>query len=173
MANADSWVSRFHLGTASATAAGALDVEPGTSWPARLLGWLLRLPPAAVGQPARLAIVRRADGASTHESWIRTFGAVRLATRVTRTGEQVFERAGPLELRMRCRATASGVWFIPAGAAVVLGRLGMRLPDLVAPQACAHAWPAGESAFGVEVSVRVPLLGALLSYRGSFTEAEQ
>jgi hypothetical protein len=173
MTNADSWVDRFHIGTVSATAAGILDVEPGTSWPARVLGWLLRLPPAAVGQPARLRIVRRADGASTHERWIRTFGAARLTTCVTRTGEHVVERTGPLEIRMRCRTTASGVWFIPAGAAVVLGRLGFRLPDLVAPQAYAHAWPSGEGAFDVEVSVRIPLLGTLLSYHGHFTEAEQ
>lgn len=173
MEDADSWVNRFHIGSVSATASGIVDVAPGTSWPARVLGRLLRLPPAAAGQPARLRIVRRTDGDSTHERWIRTFGAVGLTTRVTRTGEQVVERAGPLEIKMRCRATACGVWFVPAGAGVVLGRLGFRLPGLVAPRAYAHAWPSGEGAFDVEVSLRIPLLGALLSYRGHFTEAEQ
>jgi Domain of unknown function (DUF4166) len=173
MANVDDWVHRFHTGTVSATAAGILDVDPGRSRPIRVLGRLMRLPPPAAGQAARLRIVRRVDGASTHERWIRTFGAVSLATRQVRTGERIGERIGPVELRMRCRATTSDIWFIPAGAAVVVGRLRFRLPGLVAPQAYAHAWSSGDGAFDVEVSVRVPLLGRLMSYRGHFTEADE
>jgi hypothetical protein len=173
MATADDWVRRFHTGTVSATAAGMVDVDPGRSRPIRMLGRLLRLPPPAAGQAARLRIVRRAEGAWAHERWIRTFGAVSLATRLVRAGGRVGERAGPVELRMRCRATASEVWFTPDGAAIVLGRLSFRLPGLVAPRASAHAWSTGDGAFDVEVSVRVPLLGVLLSYRGHFTEAEQ
>jgi hypothetical protein len=175
----DDWVHRFHTGTATATAAGILDVDRGESRRARMLCCLLRLPPAAVGQPARLRIVRRADGAAgadgaaTQERWIRTFGSVSLATRQVRTGERIAERAGPVELRMRCRTTASDVWFIPDGAAVVLGRRGFRLPAFIAPQARAHAWSSGEGAFDVDVAVRIPLLGVLLSYRGHFTEAKQ
>lgn len=173
MANADDWVHRFHAGTASATAAGTVDIDPGRSGPIRMLGWLIRLPPPAAGQAARLRIVRQAGGAPACERWIRTFGAVSLATRLVRAGERVSERAGPVELRMRWRATASGVWFIPDGAAVVLGRLSVRLPGLIAPRAYAHAWSSGDGAFDVEVSVRVPLLGVLMSYRGHFTEAEE
>jgi hypothetical protein len=141
-----------------------------------MLGCLLHLPPPAVGQQARLRIVRRADGAdgaATQERWIRTFGSVSLATRQVRTGDRIAERTGPVELRMRCRTTASDVWFIPDGAAVVLGRLGLRLPALIAPQARAHAWSSGEGAFDVDVAVRIPLLGVLLAYRGHFTEEEE
>jgi Domain of unknown function (DUF4166) len=173
MANVDDWVHRFHTGTVSATAAGILDVDPGRSRPIRVLGRLMRLPPPAAGQAARLRIVRRVEGASMHETWIRTFGAVSLATRQVRTGEWIGERIGPVELRMRCRATTSDIWFIPAGAALILGRLRLRLPDPVAPQAYAHAWSSGDGAFDVEVSVRVPLLGGLMSYRGHFTEADE
>jgi hypothetical protein len=171
----DDWVHRFHTGTASATATGILDVEPGKSRPARLLGALMGLPPAAVGQPARLRIVRSgpADGAATRETWTRTFGSISLNTRQIRNGERIAERAGPVELRMRCRTTASDVWFIPDGAAVVLGRFGFRLPDLIAPHACAHAWSSGDGAFDVDVTVRIPLLGVLISYRGHFTEAAE
>jgi hypothetical protein len=171
----DDWVHRFHTGTASATATGILDIEPGKSGPARMLGRFMHLPPAAVGQPARLSIVRSgsADGVATRETWIRTFGSVRLNTRQIRTGERIAERAGPVELRMRCRTTASDVWFIPDGAAVVLGRFGFRLPDLIAPHACAHAWSSGDGAFDVDVVVRMPLLGVLISYRGHFTEAAE
>jgi hypothetical protein len=173
MANADQWVHRFHTGTASATATGILDVSPGKSRPIRALSRLLRLPPAAAGQTARLRIVRRADGASVHERWIRTFGAVNLATQQIRVGERVGERIGPVELRMRCRATTSDIWFLPDGAALTVGRFSARLPGPVAPRAYAHAWSVGDSAFAVEVSVRIPLLGVLMSYRGHFTEAEQ
>jgi hypothetical protein len=74
---------------------------------------------------------------------------------------------------MRCRATASDVWFLPDGAAVVLGRFAFPLPRLVAPSAYAHARSAGDRAFDVEVSVRVPPLGVLISYRGHFTEVDQ
>jgi len=153
-ANADDWVHRFHAGTVSATATGIADVDPGRSRPIRMLGRLMRLPPPAAGQAARLRIVRQAGGAPAHERWIRTFGAVSLATRLV-------------------RATASDVWFIPDGAAIVLGPLSFRLPGLVAPRAYAHAWSSGDGAFDVEVSVRVPLLGVLMSYRGHFTEAEE
>jgi Domain of unknown function (DUF4166) len=173
MANIDDWVHRFHTGTASATAAGTLDVDPGKSWPIRVLGRLMRLPPPAAGQAARVRVVRRAEGASIHERWIRTFGAVSLTTRQIRTGERIAERLGPVELGMDYRATASDIWFIPAGAAVVLGRLRVPLPEVVAPRACAHAWASGDRAFDVEVSVRVPLLGVLMSYRGHFTEARE
>jgi Domain of unknown function (DUF4166) len=173
MANGDDWVRRFHTGTASATAAGIVDVDPGRSRPIRMLGRLMRLPPPAAGLTARLRIVRRAEGSVAHERWIRTFGAVRLATRLVRAGERAGERIGPVELRMRCRATASDVWFTPDGAAIVLGRLSFLLPGLVAPRAYAHAWSSGERAFDVEVSVRIPLLGVLMSYRGHFTEAEE
>jgi Domain of unknown function (DUF4166) len=74
---------------------------------------------------------------------------------------------------MRCRATASDVWFTPDGAAVVLGRLSFRIPGPVAPRACAHAWSTGDRASDVEVSLHMPLLGLLISYHGHFTEAEE
>ena len=173
MADGDDWVRRFHVGAASGTAAGIVDVSPGRSAQARVLGRLMRLPPPAAGLPARLRIVRQPEGAAGHEKWVRTFGAVRLATRLARAGDRAAERFGPVELRMRCRATASEAWFTPDGAAIILGRLSLRLPRLVAPQAYAHAWSSGDRAFDVEVSVRVPLLGVLMSYRGHFLEAEQ
>jgi hypothetical protein len=133
----------------------------------------MRLPPPAAGLTARLCIVRRAEGTAGHEEWIRTFGAARLATGLVRVGERAAERFGPVELRMRCRMTASDVWFIPDGAAIILGRLRFQLPGLVAPRAYAHAWSSGDRAFDVEVSVRIPLLGVLMSYRGHFMEAEE
>ena len=173
MADGDDWVRRFHTGAVSVAAAGIVDVSPGHSAPARVLGRLMRLPPPAAGLPARLCIVRRCGGAAGREEWIRTFGGVRLATRLARAGDRAAERFGPVELRMLLRATPSEVWFIPDGAAVILGRLTFRLPGLVAPQARAHAWSGGGRSFGVEVSVRVPLLGVLMSYRGHFTEAGQ
>ena len=133
----------------------------------------MRLPPPAAGLPARLCIVRRPEGAVDQEQWIRSFGAVRLVTRLARAGDRAAERFGPVELRMRCRVTQSDVWFIPDGAAIVLGGLTVRLPRLVAPRAYAHAWSSGGRSFDVEVSVRIPLLGVLMSYRGHFTEAKE
>jgi hypothetical protein len=173
MADSDDWVRRFHTGAVSAAAAGIVDVSPGSSASARMLGRLMRVPPHAAALPARLCIVRRYGVAADREEWIRTFGAVRLATRLARAGDRAAERFGPVELRMRLRATPSEVWFIPDGAAIILGRLTFRLPGLVAPQAHAHAWSGGGRAFDVEVSVRIPLLGVLMSYRGHFTEAGQ
>ncbi len=173
MTDGDDWVRRFHAGPVSATAAGTVDIAPGRSGPVRMLGRLLRLPPPAAGLKARLGIVRQDDGTVVHEQWIRAFGASRLVTRLIRAGERAAERFGPVELRMRCLAAASDVWFTPDGAAVILGRLSVRLPWLVAPQAYAHAWSSGDRAFDVEVSVRIPLLGVLISYRGHFLEADQ
>jgi hypothetical protein len=147
-----------------------VDVGRGSAPAARLAGWLLHLPPAGAGQPARVRVDRHRAGAVTRERWARSFGTVTLVTRQTRTGDRVAERAGPVELRMRCRVTANGAWYSPDGAALVLGRLRVPLPGPLAPRARARAWTSGDAAFSVAVSVRVPLLGALLSYRGSFTE---
>ena len=58
-------------------------------------------------------------------------------------------------------------------SAWILGWLSFRLPGLVAPQAYAHAWSSGDRAFDVEVSVRIPVLGVLMSYSGHFMEAEE
>lgn len=173
MANGDDWVRTFHTGTVSAAASGTVDVSPGRSAPIRMLRRLMRLPPPAAGLPARLRIVRRPAGAVAYEKWIRTFGTARLVTRLDWAGDGAAERYGPVELRMRCRATPSDVWFIPDGAAIILGCLTLRLPRLVAPQACAHARSSGDRSFDVEVSVRIPLLGDLMSYRGHFWEAEE
>jgi hypothetical protein len=169
----DDWVRRFHTGAVSATVVGIVDVSPGRSAPIRMLRRLMRLPPPAAGLPARLCIVRRPAGAVDQEKWIRTFGAVRLVTTLARVGDRAAERFGPLELRMRCRVTRSDVWFIPDGAAIALGGLTFRLPRLVAPRAYAHAWSSGDRSFDVEVSVRIPLLGVLMSYRGHFLEAKE
>jgi Domain of unknown function (DUF4166) len=166
-------VRRFHTGAVSATVVGIVDVSPARSAPTRMLRRLMRLPPPAAGLPARLCIVRRPEGAADQEKWIRTFGAVRLVTRLARVGDRAVERFGPFELRMHCRVTQSDVWFIPDGAAIVLGGLTFRLPRLVAPRAYAHAWSSGDRAFDVDVSVRIPLLGVLMSYRGHFMEAKE
>jgi hypothetical protein len=118
-------------------------------------------------------VERRIDGATVHERWIRTFGAADLTTRQVRRGHRVDERIGPVQLRMHCHATASDVWFISIGAALVLGGWHLRLPALVAPQAFAHAWSSTADTFGVEVSIRIPLLGTIISYRGHLIEVEE
>jgi hypothetical protein len=172
MTYANDWVHRFHTGRTSVAAAGIVQVERGKTRLIRALARLLRLPPASTGQAARVRIIRQSDGVSIHETWIRSFGTVDLATHQVRTGDRIIERVGPVELRMRLREAASEVWFLPDGAAfVVLGHISIRLPAPIAPQARAHAWPTGRSAFGVEVSVRVPKLGVLVSYHGRFAEA--
>jgi hypothetical protein len=173
MTDGDDWVRTFHVGAVSVTAAGTVDIAPWRSASARMIGRLMRLPPPAVGLTARLRIVRQAEGTVAREEWIRTFGAACLATRLVRAGERAAERFGPVELRMRCRATPSDVWFLPDGAALILGPLTFPLPRLVAPQSRAHAWSSGDRAFDVEVAVRIPLLGVLISYRGHFLEAEE
>ena len=173
MASVDDWLHRFNIGTDSATATGTLTVDRGKSTPIRLLGLLMGLPPPAVAEAALVRVERRRDGASVHERWIRTFGTTNLTTRQIRTGNRVDERIGPVQLRIRCHATASNVWFTPLGAALVLGRWHLRLPDLVAPQACAHAWSSTADAFDIEVSIRIPLLGNIISYRGHFVEVEE
>src|SRR5215467_8331877 len=139
MANVDNWLHRFNIGTDSVTAIGTVAVERGKSTPIRLLGLLMRLPPPTVAETALVHVERRIEDASVHERWIRTFGTADLTTRQIRNGHQLDERVGPVQLRMRWHATVSDVWFIPAGAALVLGRWRLRLPDLVAPQAFAHA----------------------------------
>lgn len=174
MANVDDWVHRFHSGAACAAAVGTLDVDVAESRAVRLVVRILRLPRPGANQPARVHIARRIEGEVTHEEWVRTIGGVTFSTRQVRTQAHVRERLGLLELTMTFRATTSDVWFVPLGAALALGRSRLRLPAFVAPRISAHAWSSGSetgaAAFDVEVSMRLPLVGVLMSYRGQFTE---
>jgi hypothetical protein len=173
MASSDDWLHRFNTGTDSVTATGTLAVERGQSTPVRLVGRLLGLPGPAVAETVLVRVQRRIDGDVIRERWIRTVGRTDLTTRQIRRGDQVDERIGSLQLSMRCHATVSDVWFLPIGAALVLGRWRLRLPDLLAPQAFARAWSSTPDAFDVAVSIRMPLVGTILSYRGHFTEVEK
>src|SRR5258707_684021 len=111
MANGDDWVHRLHTGTVSATAAGIADVDPARSRPVRMLGWLMRLPPPAAGQAARLRIVRRAEGAAVRERWIRTFGTVSLSAAVPPSS-----RCGRTEARSRLRIPVRALARKPAAS---------------------------------------------------------
>lgn len=143
-------------------AAGEGRVERGTSLAARLIGRIMRFPPAG-DHPLHVAFAEH-DGA---ERWTRDFGGHRFASRLEREGDCVAERFGPLRF----------VFALPAdgdGLAMVLRRwsaFGIRLPRALAPRIMAREWEeAGR--FRLLVDIRMPLIGPVVRYTGWLLPAD-
>lgn len=170
MKGIDGWVYRFHTDAARAGAIGVADVDPAGTAAARVLRRLLRLPRPGVAVPTRVRVVRGWRGDAVQETWARTFGSARLDSTISRTGERVEERSGPVVLTMRREESDAWIRLASTGAAVAVGRLRLPLPRALAPRATARVDARGEDAFDVDVTVRLVLLGPLIAYRGRFTE---
>jgi hypothetical protein len=162
----DEPVRRFHeYGGAGTRAAGTFAVRRGTGTTARLIAWLLGLPPSGEAVPLRLSVEPQADGG---ERWRRTFAGKDFITQQrAHAGPLMAERTGPFELLYRLTAEGGALAYRQEGAALRAGRLRVRLPRRLAPRV--EAWErAGAGGEGVRVSVCVtaPLVGLLIEYEG-------
>ena len=158
-------VRHFHQGGAALEASGRFQIGRGSTALARLVGRMLRLPPAATGVPTFLTIQPNVDG----EVWHRTFGAYRLVSRQHWFhGGLLAERFGVLELRFRLSVVDGGIVYQHAGAALRLGPWLARLPRWIAPRVEAQEMPAAydRPKTNVQVHVTIPVAGHLLSYTG-------
>jgi hypothetical protein len=169
------WLRRFHLGDRTVRGTGLLDILPAERRTGRVLGRLLRFPPAGTALPLRVEIVRGRSQPPGRERWTRSLGGRRLDTVQTHDGDLVRERFGLVELRMQLTDEGTALRLSPGGADVVLRGWRLRLPRWCAPQASAYVWaqPAerpGRPRFGLRVRIRVPVMGRLLSYSGHVEE---
>jgi hypothetical protein len=159
-------VQRLHTTTVGALhASGRFTVRHGDRALARLLARLLGLPAAGADVPVKLVVTPHARG----ERWERAFGASRLVSE-QRAGEGglIVERMGPTEVRYKLEVAGGALFYRQAGVALRLGPIALSLPRWLAPQIVAResAMPDEKSAH-ISVKVSLPLLGLLVSYKGS------
>jgi hypothetical protein len=149
---------------------GRLRVTHGENAVARTLAWLLRLPRAGDAVETRLVVTPCAGG----EHWQRTLGGHPFNSRQYPAGNgDIAERFGLLELRFRRDEIDNGTSFRQTGAALVAGRLRIPLPRLCAPAVSAREDRIGPRTRRINVRVVLPLVGPVLTYKGTIDFDEE
>lgn len=149
-------VRAMHDLAVSADAGGIATVRRGASLAARFVGWMMRFPPA--GQWPLHVFFRERSGA---ETWTRDFGGHRFSSELSRSGDRLVERFGPLRF----------LFDVPAGPSGLEMRLRrwsafrIPLPRALAPRIAAREWEEG-GRFRFEVRVALPLIGDVVGYSG-------
>lgn len=140
-------------------AAGEGIVERGANPLARLLGACMWMPPAG-SYPVHVAFAERGE----EEVWTRHFGPHCFASVLSRAGQGVAERFGPLRFAFDLPADATGLRMVFRGWTA----FGIPLPRALGPRIAAREWQDGER-FRFEVEVSMPLIGPVVRYTGWLT----
>lgn len=147
-------------------AVGRCAVRHGRTRLARALARLLRLPPPAADIPLAVDFVLEKGG----ETKRRDFAGVALMSHL-RAGSGaleglIVERRFPLAVAMRLVPDASGLTYEP----LRYWLFGLPWPSALAPRAMARERSV-EGVFTFDVTVAMPLLGTIISYRGRLRPA--
>jgi hypothetical protein len=146
---------------------GRAQIRRGGSPLARLIASWLGLPHPGDGVPVQVTV--RRDGA--HEVLTRDYGGEIFETRQfqaeTDQGKRLMETIGPITTRLRVEARHDG---LNLHAEQAFWR-GVPLPRWLTPRvrACERAY-GGAHLF--DVSVRLPLIGQIIAYRGRLVERD-
>ncbi len=126
----------FHDTPGGGRAVGTAAVRRTFGW----LGWLAGFPRAGENVDLQLRVV--ADESS--ETWIRSFGGKDLRTVQRRVGDLLLESSGPVRIRFRVMADATGIRFASQGARFWFVPIPLRIE--------AREW-GGDSSWQFEVTV--------------------
>lgn len=145
-------------------ASGEAEVERGRNIAARLIGWVMRFPPA--GKHALHVAFTECDSG---EIWTREFGRYEFSSRFSQETSRVeagrlTERFGPLRFRFDLPADATGLTMEMRGWSV----FGVSLPLALAPRSRAREWEEG-GYFRFDVPVSLPFIGLIVHYSGRLT----
>lgn len=146
----------MHSVQADQGAAGEGRVERGRGRIARLIGAIMRMPPAGA-YPVHVHFDVR-DG---RETWTRDFGGHRFRSELSDWGGVLAERFGPLRFGFALPSDAAGLRMEFVRWSV----FGIRLPRWLGPRIDARE-SQQEGRFRFEVEVRVPLIGMIVRYTG-------
>jgi hypothetical protein len=162
-------VQRAHRAGLEVKSVGTFNVTHARGWLARWLASLIGLPPASRGIPTRLHVRRHEQ----FEQWDRTFGKFAFQTTQHRRGHILVERFGRLEFHFRLDVRGGGICYHQCGAAARIGSSWTPLPAWVCPRIAADEMP-GETAdqTRVHVTIRIPIIGALMDYQGQMRSQE-
>ena len=160
-------VRRAHRGKDGGQWRGRLRVKPGRSLAARIARILLRLPAAGQSVPTRLTI----ESNGKTERWKRYFGATcLLTTQTSDSAGNLVERVKCAELRFRLSVVDGNMLYSQVGAALCIGPLRLSLPRVLWPRVTAHEQAAGTNRTKVCITVSLPMIGLLTSYKGEMKE---
>jgi hypothetical protein len=149
-------VRAIHDFHADAGAAGEGRVERGRNPFARLIGAVMRFPPAG-DYPLHVSFAAKRG----RERWTRDFGGRVFSSELTGKNGLAVERFGPIRFGFALVPTA-------AGLAMHLRRwtvLGIPLPLFLAPRIAAFERQEGDR-FHFDVAVALPLVGEVVHYSG-------
>lgn len=141
---------------------GCADIERGRGRLSRLVGALIGFPPAGLGVPVHVTMLRQGGT----ELWTRDFAGRRFRSRLSpghpAGSGRVRERFGPIVLEIALRREAGRLAFPVTGGSL----LGVPLPRFLLPisDTFEHVDAEGRACFDVRISL--PLAGHLASYRG-------
>lgn len=155
-------VRGLHLDGAPFSGVGRFRVRHGAGLIGRLLARLLRLPAANEAASLRLLVTPLGRG----ERWVRTFDGAPLVSTQREVGGRLVERIGPLDLGFRLEVRNGALHYLPAGAALSVGRVRIPFPRALAPRIEAREEPEGTEGTRVSVAVTAPLVGLIVAYGG-------
>jgi len=127
-----------------------------------LVGWFLRLPTAGEAVPVRLHI----DAAGDSLVWRRSFASAVLTSRQRVRAPWLVETFGPFAIAFFVVGDADGLRYQQQRFGVRVGPWPLWLPRFLGPSVSADCRAAGDGAAQISVTMRVPLVGTVLSYSG-------
>lgn len=149
-------VRALHLREGTWRYRGAVEVERGRGWLARLCGWATRLPPAGRG-PIEVEIVADAVG----ERWTRHVASHAMRSRLWDADGLLCERLGLVTFGFELAARDGAIeWRVRHVRA-----LGLPLPAS-AFAAVAASEREADGRYHFDVRAALPLAGPLVRYRG-------
>jgi hypothetical protein len=149
-------VRAIHDIQADAGAAGEGRVARGRNRFARLIGAVVRFPPAGL-YPLHVSFAETGG----RERWTRDFGGHVFSSELSAKGGLAVERFGPMRFGFELAPA-------PDGLAMHLRRwslFGVRLPLFLAPRIAAREWEQADR-FHFDVRLRLPLVGEIVHYSG-------
>lgn len=150
-------VAALHATDGAVVWRGRVDVERGGGVLGHLVGAMLSLPPAG---PDQEITFRRTPSGDT-ERWERIISGRTFASRLGARDGLLVERLGPAVFRFRLIADEEMLRWQYEGARI----LGLPWPKALAPHIVAQEEASG-GRYRFTVSVRLPVIGLVVAYRG-------
>lgn len=159
-------VRRVH--TAGTRTRGVFTVRRGEGFFARLMGALLRMPPASAATDITLDVQPEGE----IQRWRRVFGDRPLLTTQWADGGLLVEAMGLVQCWFRLREEGGALLFDQVRATFGVRALSVPLPRFLSPRITGRADPAAADRVHVDVRIHAPIAGLLVAYEGLVTTEE-
>ena len=159
----------IHWAHSTGVKRGRFDVRHGSSRATGMLVKKSRLPPPGSDVKTTLVVGIQSPGV---QRWERFFGNQLLTTTQWVEGSLLVERFGRWELLFCVSPVDGGLSYRQVGARYCLGTKRLRIPLSCAPQIAAQEFANTPSGIQVTVTVKLPMIGLLITYDGTLQREE-